>query len=60
MAIDVLSFFLGGYLMPACFFMVLIFLEDRKADDEPTILDSTVTALISGLLWFTHGVEGRR
>lgn len=42
---------LGAYLMPAIIDGTAIYIADRKADDEPTQLESITTALMGGLLW---------
>lgn len=46
-----ITFLLGGYIVPAIYIGTMAFISDRNSDDEPVILDSLLTAVINGLNW---------
>ncbi len=46
-----IAFLLGGWLVPATGHAVGIYKADRMAPDNPSRLESAITAIIGGLAW---------
>ena len=47
---DILIFLLGGYLVPAVYFAVQVFLADRE-DLDSSALENVATGVFHGLIW---------